>query len=62
MSLRAFHIIFIAASSSVMAFLLFWASRGVGGAHPGLKLCAQLGLVAALVYLVWFIRKYRTLA
>ena len=59
MSLRSFHIVFIAVANAFLAFLLYWAGSryvqlGAPGALP-LAAAATLGLAAGLPYLRWFV-------
>jgi hypothetical protein len=54
MSLKHFHLFFIATCVSLMAFLAHWSRGG----HPGLLLVSLAGLAACLGYFKWFIQKY----
>ena len=53
MGLKQFHLFFIASSIALMAFLLFGVHQQRGP--------AAVGLAAGLVYLAWFLRRYKTL-
>jgi len=53
MSLRHFHLVFIAASLALMAFLLVFA-RQQSAILPGVA--GALGLFAMIPYLAWYIR------
>lgn len=53
MSLRHFHLVFIAASLLLMGFLLSFA-RSHGAVLPGVA--GALGLFAMVPYLAWYIR------
>ncbi|MHB2025255.1 MAG: hypothetical protein ACYCPQ_01250 [Elusimicrobiota bacterium] len=63
MSLKIVHVVFIAASASTMAFLLYWTKiqQASGFAHPGLECCGAAGFAAAVLYLIWFLRHYEKL-
>ncbi|MBI3551027.1 MAG: hypothetical protein HY077_00795 [Elusimicrobia bacterium] len=63
MSLKHFHLVFIACSEGLMAFLENWsrAQRSAGSPDCGAGWIAPLGIAAGLVYLAWFVRRYRTL-
>lgn len=58
MSLKHFHLFFIACSIGLMAFLLNWSKAH--GAN-GLGVAAWIGAVASVAYLAWFVRRYQTL-
>lgn len=61
MSLKNFHLVFIAASLGLMAYLLYWArQRAMAGESQWLATAAGAGgLAAGLGYLRWFLRRYR---
>lgn len=64
MSLKHFHLVFIAMTLGLMAFLAYW-SRLMwldGAPQPGMAAASAAGLAAGLSYLAWFLRKYRALA
>lgn len=64
MSLKHFHLVFIAMTLGLMAFLGYW-SQGLwraGQPQPGAAAFAVLGFAGGLAYLAWFLRKYRALA
>jgi len=63
MSLKVFHIVFIAASIALMTFLSAWAWRmgQIGLPHPGLLASGVTGFALALAYLGWFVKRYRFL-
>jgi len=61
MSLRAFHIVLIASTIGLLAFLLCWsgaryAQQGVAQYLP-LSFASALGLLIAVPYLKWFVEK-----
>jgi hypothetical protein len=58
MSLKHFHLFFIACSLALMAYLAAWGRAQ--GAH-GILACGTLGCAAALGYLSWFVAKHKTL-
>ena len=64
MSLKHFHVVFIACSLALMAFLLTWtrAQAAAGTPWPGFQASAAVGLAASLAYLAWFVGKYKTLS
>jgi hypothetical protein len=66
MSLRSFHIFFIATALAFLAFLLYWSGRGYvqDGRLEDLPLavCALAGLVVGVPYLVWFTTQKTALA
>lgn len=63
MSLKHFHLFFVAAALALMAFIAHWArAQAASGADQwGAALAAILGLAAGVPYLVWFLRRYKTL-
>lgn len=63
MSLKHFHLFFIACSIGLMVFLLTW-TRGqaaAGQPWPVFAGFAWAGAVASVAYLAWFVRRYQTL-
>ena len=64
MSLKHFHIFFIATALSLMAFIVHWArGQAASGADQwGVALVAILSFAAGLPYLIWFLRRYKTLS
>lgn len=60
MSLKHFHIVFIAASLSLFGFLLYWTNGHAE--RQALQTTAVLGLLGGVYYLKWFLGKYRRLA
>ena len=60
MSLKKFHIVFIAMSLALSVFVFIWCKKN--GSFHGVALSAQALLIFGLGYLVWFIRKYKKLA
>ena len=64
MSLKHFHLVFIAATLGLMGFLAYWSLTLTrqGLPQPLAGACAAVGLAAGLAYLNWFLRKYRALA
>jgi hypothetical protein len=64
MSLKHFHLFFIACSEALMGFLARWsfAQRAAGLPDSGGAIVAIAGAVAGLAYLSWFVRHYRTLS
>ncbi len=63
MSLKHFHIVFICASMALMTFLGVWGYKmgRMGMPTYGLLACGLAGFGASLVYLGWFVRRYRYL-
>ena len=65
MSLKAFHLFFIATALALLAFTAYWSgSRVLAGEDHGLTAMAAascLGLLAGFPYLAWFLRKSRAL-
>lgn len=58
MSLKYFHLFFIATTLGLMAFVVYWGS----GRHSNpLLISAAAAIVLGLGYLRWFLRKYRYL-
>ncbi len=58
MSLKAFHVVFIFASLSLMGFSSYWS---LAQAQWGLLASAGAGFAAGLGYLGWFLRAHRAL-
>ncbi len=58
MSLKHFHLVFIAASMTLFAFIAHWFRAQAS--LPGM-LASAGGLAAATGYLGWFLRRYRAL-
>lgn len=63
MSLKSFHLVFIAATLGLMGFLGLWARQQASAGAPqrAAEVCAAVGLAAGLFYLRWFLRRYRKL-
>ena len=65
MSLKSFHMFFIATALSLLAFTTYWSgARVLEGEDHGLMLMAVFSAVAftaGIPYLVWFYKKSRTL-
>lgn len=63
MSLKHFHVFFIATVLGLMTYMGFWATQRTleGWSHRGTMALAAAGFVSGLVYLGWFLRRYRTL-
>ena len=63
MSLKYFHVFFIACSEALMAFLAHWSRLQHSAGQPdwGAGVVAPLGVAAGLLYLAWFFRHYRAL-
>ena len=63
MNLRAFHLVFIAASTLLAVALGVWCVRQYGATHALLTLIAGLAsfgaALALLLYGSWFLRKVR---
>lgn len=64
MSLKQLHVVFISMTLGLMAFLGYWAvsMQRAGQPQPSAAVTAAAGLVAGVLYLTWFLRKYRKLA
>lgn len=64
MSLKHFHLFFIACSLGLMAFVLTWtrAQAAAGVAWPGFQAAGLAGAALGLCYLGWFLTKYKSLA
>ena len=64
MSLKHFHVVFIAVTLGLMAYLAYWSRLmwTEGLPQPGMAACALAGGAAGLAYLSWFLKKYRSLA
>lgn len=64
MSLKNFHLVFIAMTLGLMGFLAYWSrSMALDGLpQPGAAACAAFGGACGLAYLAWFLKKYRALA
>lgn len=64
MSLKHFHVVFIAASLGLALFMGYWARQmaGEGLPQPAAAAFAVAGASGGLLYLRWFLRKYRTLS
>ena len=58
MSLKSFHLFFIATVLGLMAFCARWAA---GEGSKGLLAVSAFGFLGGLSYLRWFLRKYRAL-
>lgn len=63
MSLKYFHVLFISTTLGLMTYLGFWSSQRTleGLSHRGTMALAAGGFAAGLVYLGWFLRRYRSL-
>ena len=63
MSLKSFHILFIAVSLGLMGFLTYWSGtrvmHGQDGLAHGLLIFGVCGLLVGIPYLGWFVRKMR---
>lgn len=64
MSLKHFHLFFIACSLTLMAFLLAWTRVQAAAGQPwlGLSAAAAVGGTLGLAYLAWFLRRYKMLS
>ena len=64
MSLKHFHLFFIVCSFALFSFLIDWTKRqaAAGTPWPGAFAVSLLGAAAAIGYLAWFVRRYKTLA
>lgn len=62
MSLKAFHVFFMASAALCMGLSAYWGGRLAEGALrlPFLA-AATLGLLCCLAYLRWFLRSHRAL-
>ena len=63
MSLKYFHVLFIATTLGLMAFLAYWAAQRqlAGESQRSALVCAGAGFILGLSYLRWFLSKYRAL-
>jgi hypothetical protein len=63
-SLKQFHLFFIACSLALMAFIGAWtrAQAAAGQAWPGVNAAGLAGGLLALGYLGWFLRRYKSLS
>jgi len=63
MSLKNFHLFFIACSEGLMAFLAYWSrvQHAAGAPDWGASWLSVLGIAGGLAYLAWFARHYRVL-
>jgi len=61
MSLKAFHVVFVALSTALAVTVGVWAARhathGGGGGYWALAVGSVAAGVALIVYGVWFLRK-----
>jgi len=66
MSLKAFHIVFVAASVILMAFLTGWSFLAYQETHAAdylvWSLCAACSVVGLVVYGRFFLRKLRNIS
>jgi hypothetical protein len=66
MSLKQFHIFFVAVCLGLMAFIARWAillgMHDGGNGVQGAAVAAASGLALGVPYLVWFVRRYKTLS
>jgi hypothetical protein len=64
MSLKHFHLFFISVCLSLMVFIAHWArQQAASGADQwGAALAAILAMAAGVPYVVWFLRRYKTLS
>ncbi len=58
MSLKSFHLFFIATVLGLMAFASYWS---LNAGSKGLLIVSAGGLAAGLGYLRWFLRAHRSL-
>ncbi len=63
MSLKHFHVVFIALVLGLMSFISYWSgSRLLSGQDSaGLLAASAVGFLAGLAYLRWFFKEYRAL-
>lgn len=61
MSLRSFHVVFIAATLTMLSFTVVWASgrNAAGLVSPWALGVSLAGALLAAPYLVWFLKKVR---
>jgi hypothetical protein len=66
MSLKQFHVFFVAVCLALMAFIARWAilhgMQDGGNVVMGAAVAAAAGIAAGVPYLVWFVRRYKTLS
>ncbi len=64
MSLKHFHLFFIACSLTLMAYVTAWtrAQAIAGQPWPGFQAAGVVGGALGLGYLAWFLRRYKTLS
>jgi hypothetical protein len=66
MSLKAFHIVFVAASVTLMAFLSGWSFLAYRETHSAeylvWSLCAAISVVGLVIYGRFFLRKLRNIS
>jgi len=66
MGIRSFHIFFILTSLALMGFIVSWSRHHLAHGHgdhwtPVIAAVAILGLLSGIPYLIWFIRKTKSL-
>lgn len=65
MSLKSFHVFFIATAMALLAFVAYWSGRHLQmGEDHGLKVLAAVsaaGLAGGIPYLGWFLKKSRSI-
>jgi hypothetical protein len=63
-SLKHFHLFFIACSLTLMAFVTAWtrAQAAAGQPWPGFQAAALVGGALGLAYLGWFVARYKSLS
>jgi hypothetical protein len=59
MSLKGFHIVFIALAILLMAFFAVWCLVNETGTRVGVA--SAVGAVSLLIYGVWFVKKSRNI-
>jgi len=66
MSLKAFHILFIAVSAALCLFMILWGVNGyrlsANGTSLGVGIVGVVGVLALIPYYRWFQNKFRNIS